>query len=307
MQDAPGMNIQQVEVEFDFKKLFHAIVRRFWILVAITLVIMTTVVIYNFREGTLYRATTQLMIEAPQSPKAESKEVLSAPTVGTDYYPTQYEIIKSIVLMKRVISTLKLDSLPEFKGDRPEAILQKMVTVDPVKKSRLVDVSVDCPDPELAAKIANTLADLYVKQNIDAMMFMSKDLLGTLSKESSQTSSENPSAVPDREKIIEMLPSVISDPTLQSFRGERSRLTAEMADLSQRYRAKHPKMISLNTRLDSINKQIKVHTNLVVENVKSDLAGKLRANNIMVASRAEVPKYPDKSKKTGRLSFSAQD
>lgn len=297
MKDASEINSMPVETEFDYKKLFYAVIRRFWIVAIITVSVTTAVFIYTLNEVPLYRATTQLLIEAPQTSGVVSKEVRATSTTGTDYYPTQYEIIKSIILMKRVVGALGLASLPEFKGGRPEEVLQKMVVVEPVKKSRLVDVSVDSPKPELAAKIANTLADLYIKQNAETTLFMSKDLLKTLSEESAPGSVESPSTAADREKIIEMLPSVVSDPTLQGFRTERSKLTAEIADLSKRYKAKHPKMISLNTRLESINEQIRARTTIVVENVKSDLAGKLRANNIMVVFKAEVPQHPMRSKK----------
>jgi polysaccharide biosynthesis transport protein len=57
------------------------------------------------------------------------------------------------------------------------------VSVDPVRGSRLVDVSFDSVDPKFAAKAANTLIEEYVDQNLQVKLQTSENMLAWLQKE----------------------------------------------------------------------------------------------------------------------------
>jgi capsular exopolysaccharide synthesis family protein len=57
------------------------------------------------------------------------------------------------------------------------------VSVDPVRGSRLVDVSFDSMDPKFAAKAANTLIEEYVNQNLQVKLQTSENMLTWLEKE----------------------------------------------------------------------------------------------------------------------------
>jgi polysaccharide biosynthesis transport protein len=57
------------------------------------------------------------------------------------------------------------------------------VNVEPVRGSRLVDVSFDSLDPKFAAKAANTLIEEYVSQNLQVKLQTSENMLTWLEKE----------------------------------------------------------------------------------------------------------------------------
>ena len=57
------------------------------------------------------------------------------------------------------------------------------VSVDPVRGSRLVDVSFDSVDPKFAAQAANTLMEEYVDQNLQVKLQTSENMLAWLGKE----------------------------------------------------------------------------------------------------------------------------
>jgi succinoglycan biosynthesis transport protein ExoP len=57
------------------------------------------------------------------------------------------------------------------------------VNVEPVRGSRLVDISFDSVDPKFAAKAANTLMDEYVDQNLQVKLQTSENMLAWLGKE----------------------------------------------------------------------------------------------------------------------------
>ncbi len=57
------------------------------------------------------------------------------------------------------------------------------VSVDPVRGSRLVDVSFDSVDPKFASRAANTLMEEYVDQNLQVKLQTSENMLTWLEKE----------------------------------------------------------------------------------------------------------------------------
>ena len=133
------------------------------------------------------------------------------------YFQTQYRILTGRELAERVLRTLDLRTLPDLNGSEPprrgiarvvagvrgtaSAWLRQLtggpaqvrsappsregligqfssrVSVEPVRASRLVDVSFVSSDPQTAAKAINALADEYVAQNLDVrQQDMSKSL-----------------------------------------------------------------------------------------------------------------------------------
>jgi polysaccharide biosynthesis transport protein len=57
------------------------------------------------------------------------------------------------------------------------------VSVDPVRGSRLVDVSFQCPDPQFAARAVNALAEVYVDQNLQSKLQATDNMIEWLSGE----------------------------------------------------------------------------------------------------------------------------
>jgi succinoglycan biosynthesis transport protein ExoP len=57
------------------------------------------------------------------------------------------------------------------------------VSIDPVRGSRLVDVSFDSVDPKFSSKAVNALMDEYVEQNLQVKLQTSENMLAWLSKE----------------------------------------------------------------------------------------------------------------------------
>ena len=85
---------------------------------------------------------------------------------------TYHRLLQSRALANRVIGLVGLAQNPEFRsaGSRPgqltDAFLDRL-QVEPVRNTRLVKVSFQSKSPELAAKVANTLADAAIAQQLD--------------------------------------------------------------------------------------------------------------------------------------------
>ncbi len=181
--------------EVHLRDYLEVILRRKWIVIVFLISVVVTVTIASFLMQPVYQAKTTIHIQK------EEPKVLTFEGVYTidywkmeDYYQTKYKILKSRRLAKRVIKRLNLDREPEFSfqdrtvstadasrvngpvrspGERESALIDMFlgrVEVSPVKKSQLVEVKFVSHDPELAAKVANTIADEYIELTLDSKL-----------------------------------------------------------------------------------------------------------------------------------------
>ncbi len=85
---------------------------------------------------------------------------------------TYHRLLRSRALANRVVGLVGLERYPEFRsvGGRPgqltDAFLERL-QVEPIRNTRLVKVSFESRNPELAARVANALADSAIAQQLD--------------------------------------------------------------------------------------------------------------------------------------------
>jgi succinoglycan biosynthesis transport protein ExoP len=155
---------------------------------AIFLAATAAVTARAFLTRPVYQATAQILIER-DSPKVLSfKEVAEVDGTRDDYFQTQYKLLQSRSLAERVIRSLGLLRDPEFGGPRSESeekailesppgqspqmedaitLLLRRQKVVPIRNSRLVTVTFESYRADLAARVTNTLAHLYIQQALD--------------------------------------------------------------------------------------------------------------------------------------------
>jgi capsular exopolysaccharide synthesis family protein len=186
----------------DIVEYWRAISKRRWAILGLTLLIavLTTLVVSSMRP--LYRATTTLLIEQGKSKVVSIEEVYSQGMIQREYYQTQVEILKSDELARKVVQKLQLTKHPEYDPRQhapgfiarmvpafgkdevvpsDEDVLKSVVanfkknlTIQLVRNSQLVQITFSSPDKNLAAKVPNTLADVYIESDLDARMAMTQ-------------------------------------------------------------------------------------------------------------------------------------
>jgi capsular exopolysaccharide synthesis family protein len=62
---------------------------------------------------------------------------------------------------------------PPSKADIMQSIVRQSISVTPIENTRVVSISYTCPNPVLAMKVANTVAQAYIDQLLDMSMEMS--------------------------------------------------------------------------------------------------------------------------------------
>jgi uncharacterized protein involved in exopolysaccharide biosynthesis len=161
--------------------------KHLWLITGIFLVTVITVAIWTFLEVPIYSASATVLID-PEPPKVLNiQEVAPMGTSGWDpnYYPTQYEIIKSKPVLTRTIETLNLKTrLPEVgSAQEPHRAVLASLSVEPKRNTRLIQIRYEHRDPVIAAEVANAVAAAYVQYNLDLKLKGARDALAWLTSE----------------------------------------------------------------------------------------------------------------------------
>ena len=117
-----------------------------------------------------YRAGVLIQIEPPTPTFMSVTDALVGAGgywQNTDFYNTQFKVLRSKGLGEKVVAKLKLTDREPFKSSADSASLFiDHVGVEPVPESRLVSVTVTHRDPREAALWANALAEVYIEQTL---------------------------------------------------------------------------------------------------------------------------------------------
>ena len=151
-----------------------------------------------FQMTPVYRSTALLLIENSKSKALNLADLYDIQgSGGLEAFNSQVQILKSRPIAEMVIHKLKLTEHPainppkksswfsfvpegtpeEIKAAEYEEVLRafyKALTIEPVLKSQIVKVSFDSTDRELAAQVANALAEAYIENDLEARSQMTQ-------------------------------------------------------------------------------------------------------------------------------------
>ena len=101
----------QEEKEVHLRDYWKVIWKRRWTVLALFLIVLITTAVATFTMKPIYRGTTSIQINKENPQVMDFKEIFSVNMWDLDYYQTQYKILESRTLTKRVIQNLKLSDL----------------------------------------------------------------------------------------------------------------------------------------------------------------------------------------------------
>src|SRR5215468_4682672 len=70
--------------------------------------------IYNYTTRPVYQATSQILIDRDTPNVLPNKELVDLVQAGSDYYQTQYQLLRGRMLAERVVERLQLQKSDEF-------------------------------------------------------------------------------------------------------------------------------------------------------------------------------------------------
>ncbi|MDC5817868.1 GumC family protein [Vibrio europaeus] len=205
---------QERENLVDLGYYVHLVKSRLTSIVCFTILCTAIAVLIVLSTTPTYTATSTLLIESSQKKAISIEEVVGIDTTAKEYYLTQFEILKSNQVSKRVIEKLNLVENPEFNSklndtstslfDDWKAIAMNIkviasfigspddveldqnatdvayrrvlkefksrLTISPIRKTQLVNISFESEDPELAAIIANEVGQAFIENSLESKL-----------------------------------------------------------------------------------------------------------------------------------------
>lgn len=199
---------QQGEAGLNLREYWRVIVFHKITVLVFTFISVAAAAIATSLQTPIYRSSATIQIDREAARVVEFEGVNPTEAAYSyDFYQTQYELLKSKSLARRVIERLGLESSKQFVGsDKPsffndvkrlfkdepvkdqssmevdpqdanlegdnakpglEGLLLANLVVNPIKESRLVVLHYDSPDAQLAAKVVNTLARSFVDMTLE--------------------------------------------------------------------------------------------------------------------------------------------
>jgi len=104
----------QEEPQIDVRHYLRIVRKRRWIIIATFVIVLLTVAINVFTEEPMYQANARMIIEKSNPNIVSIQEVMAIDTWDPDYKETQYKIIESRSVARRVIKKLNLAASEEF-------------------------------------------------------------------------------------------------------------------------------------------------------------------------------------------------
>jgi polysaccharide biosynthesis transport protein len=196
----PQIDLTEEPGGFDFYKYLRILTKYRWLIAGIMATTLAIATVLTFVMTPIYRATSSIQIDR------EAMNVVKVGGIqpeesqgGLEFYQTQYELLASRSLAERVVTTLNLSNdaqfnvenkslVGSFKGlifgdgsdsgnsaenateakvDKVVTKLSKALSVAPVRGSRIVKINVDHSDPQVAQRIANGFAEVFIADNLD--------------------------------------------------------------------------------------------------------------------------------------------
>jgi capsular polysaccharide biosynthesis protein len=159
-----------MEETISLRELFETLRKRLWLILFITgLATIVSAVVSYFFLTPIYQASTQILVNQAKS----EQQLYNYNEIQTNLQliNTYSVIIKSPTILEKVKEELNLD--------RTVDELNEQIEVSSEKDSQVFSVTVQDPDPAMAAKIANKTADVFKNEivkimNIDNVSILSK-------------------------------------------------------------------------------------------------------------------------------------
>ena len=143
-----------IEESLNLRLYWHIVMERRWIIVAVFISVMVLCSIYLVRAPRIYKATARIQIDREAETIASVRDPMAFESRETDYLQTQYKNLQSRTLVDEMTNNFKLPKMP-------------LITVTPLRMTRLVDVSIEHQDPVLATNMVTYLCSRFIEQNLD--------------------------------------------------------------------------------------------------------------------------------------------
>ena len=193
------------EREIHLRDYLRTIYKRRYTVYTFFIIVFAVVLIGTLSTAPIYKATTAVLIEKVE-PSNLSMMYPYYFSYDPAFYETQYQLIKSASVARKVVEMLDLEKtyesyFPDKKGafsntdDATKVttlanMISGNITVSPIKDSKIVNISYMSNSPEFAALVANSVAKAYISEILDMKMSYTRYALEWMSKKAEEEKSK---------------------------------------------------------------------------------------------------------------------
>ncbi len=188
--------------DIDLRRYWQVLLKRKWTVILAFGIVFLSALVATLLMTPIYRASTTIQIDRDtvKVMQVQGMNDNNSDVAYNDaaYYKTQYQLLQSTALSRRVAAELHLANDPGYQhlqdaaplskltgmlvpGKKPERatlasdaqsselgdFVNKHLDIEPVRDTRLVTINFDSPNPVLSAKIANAIADNFIAANLE--------------------------------------------------------------------------------------------------------------------------------------------
>jgi len=273
------LNDQDQERSIHLTDYYFLLLKHKWLILAALILIGTLTTYYTFRMVPVYQATCTMVIEKEKSTSPLTGQKLENENWIDAYqlFGSHVQLINSRPVIQQVIKKLKLDQLsvrkkeessiglaiaffsdlkkniwtllgrskseptPHEKQERLIQSVMSKISIEVVEDTNLLHINALDFDPDVAADIANSLAQSYIEFNLDNRVSASRNTLNWMSNQLSEA----------REKLEDAEEEFLAykqNEKLFSLAGRQAGFTGRIAELNNIY------IQTRNQRLETMTK-----------------------------------------------------
>lgn len=279
---------------------FNIVRKRKWTVIAFFFAIVGLVSAWSFSTTPVYKATTKILIESQSSFLNKIADATNVDPKDEAYYQTQYRLLMSRSLAKKVIEDLSLwknfrndsDKNPDASLSPEAEIHPRMVNwylsnlqIAPIRTTKLVDISFLSKSPEMAARIANAHAHAFITRSTELQHKVSeqalewlktqvrgqKTMVGTSQRSVYEYKYEQLGSFSVDDEGVFAIPEIKENPVIKDLRGKLAELKARKSEMVTKYGPKHPKMIEINSSIQKLEQGITEEVMAIRKVIKAEL------------------------------------
>ncbi len=161
-----------------WREYLHVLRERIWIAVTVFVIVVVSALIWNVRQTPMYKAHSTLQVDMFVNRILDIPDISASGTPGYmfgQYINTLVRGLKSHFFIEKVVDSIKQNPDPVAKrflnspGNKVSAIMSGL-TVAVVKDSQMIKIEVRNPDAEVAALLANAIAEEFINQDRNRRM-----------------------------------------------------------------------------------------------------------------------------------------
>jgi succinoglycan biosynthesis transport protein ExoP len=161
-----------------------------WIVLATTVVALTTALIYVTKATPIYTSTSRVYVEQ-SGPKIFTEREEGVMTQSKNYLYTQAELLASTPILIAALENPGLQKMQTFSGiDNPISYMKNTLQVTVGKRDDILSVSFDSPYPAEAAQVVNAVVDAYITYHATRKKSTSAEVLKILEATKDKRSEE---------------------------------------------------------------------------------------------------------------------